>query len=282
MQYRAKAERTYKIAADCFVILYIINYLHLKLKIMALQKGILKIEGTMGGMTFYKKDWVHLVKEKSSIPAEKIANDPKFARTRENNAEFGAAGSSGKLLRDSLRVMLLNASDNLLTSRVTKLMMDEIKLDATGTRGMRKPATALALATGKALLKGFNFNINSLLSSVLFKSYAVNTTTGVITITGLVPQTDIAFPPGATHLSITGGMANINFATGVWAANLTNVQNLAINSTATAVTLTPTAVPDGTGIKVHLLKIEFFQLLNGVQYPLKNGAYNALSIVEVA
>jgi hypothetical protein len=104
----------------------------------------------------------------------------------------------------------------------------------------------------------------------------------VITITGLIPQTDIAFPTGATHLSITGGMANINFATGVWAANLTNVQNLAINSTASTVTLTPTAVPAGTGIKVHLLKIEFFQLLNGVQYSLKNGSFNALAVVEVA
>jgi len=49
---------------------------------MATQKGILKIEGTMGGMTFYKKDGQYLVKEKSSISADKIASDPAFARTR--------------------------------------------------------------------------------------------------------------------------------------------------------------------------------------------------------
>jgi hypothetical protein len=249
---------------------------------MAQQKGILKIEGTMGGITFYKKNGEYLAKEKSSISADKIASDPAFARTRENNAEFGAAGIAGKLLRDALRNLMQNASDSLIASRVTQLMFAELKLDATSVRGSRKPATGLGLATGKALLKGFNFNSNSLLSGVLFKPYAVNTTTGVITITGLIPQTDIAFPTGATHLSITGGMANINFATGVWAANLTNVQNLAINSTASTVTLTPTAVPAGTGIKVHLLKIEFFQLLNGVQYSLKNGSFNALAVVEVA
>jgi len=28
--------------------------------------------------------------------------------------------------------------------------------------------------------------------------------------------------------------------------------------------------------------VEFFQEINGVQYPLKNGAYNVLNIVEVA
>jgi hypothetical protein len=249
---------------------------------MANQKGILKIEGTMGGMTFYKKDGQFLVKEKSSISADKIANDPAFARTRENNAEFGAAGISGKLLRDALRNMMLNASDSLIASRVTQLMFNELKLDATNVRGKRTPATGLALATGKALLKGFNFNADSLLSGVLYKPYTVVTATGVITITGLIPATDIAYPQGATHLSITGGMANVNFATGVWAANLTNVQNLAINAPASTVTLTPTAVPAGTGIKLHMLKVEFFQLLNGVQYPLKNGSYNALAIVEVA
>jgi hypothetical protein len=66
------------------------------------------------------------------------------------------------------------------------------------------------------------------------------------------------------------------------AVNLTNAVNLAINATAGTVTLTPTAVPAGTGTKVYMLKVEFFQLLNGVQYSLKNGAYNALAIVEVA
>jgi hypothetical protein len=249
---------------------------------MANQKGIIKIEGTMGGMTFYKKDGEYLVKEKSSISADKIANDPAFARTRENNAEFGAAGTAGKLLRDALRNLMMNASDTLVTSRVTQLMYNEMKLDATSVRGARKPANGLALVTGKALLKGFNFNASSLLSGVLYKPYTVNTTTGVMVITGLVPQTDIAFPQGATHLSITGGMGNINFATGVIDVKLTNVQNLALNAAASTVTLTPTAVAAGTGIKVQLMKIEFFQLMNGVQYPLKNGAFNALAIVEVA
>lgn len=249
---------------------------------MAKQKGLLKVEGTMGGMTFYKKDGAFLVKEKSHISADKIAKDAAFARTRENNAEFGSAGKAGKLLRDSLRSMMLNATDSLVTSRVTQLMFNELKLDTTSVRGSRKPATGLALATGKALMKGFNFNINSLLSGVLYKPYTVVPATGVITITGLIPQTDVAFPLGATHLSISGAMGNVNFVTSVWDVKQTNVQNLAINTTASTVTLTPTAVPAGTGIKVFLLKVEFFQLMNGVQYSLKNGTYNCLAIIEVA
>lgn len=250
---------------------------------MARQKGILKIEGTIGGMTFYKtaQDG-HLVREKGGVDGARIASDPAFVRTRENGEEFGAAGAAGKLLRDSLRVLMMNASDGRVTSRLTQVMTDEVKLDATSVRGKRTPAVGLGTAAGKALLKGFDFNISAVLGGILFKPYAVNTTTGVITINGLVPINDIAFPAGATHMTITGGYGNINFATGVVDVKLTNAVNLAITATSGNVTLTPTAVPVGTGIKVYLLKIEFFQLVNTVQYSLKNGAYNALAIVEVA
>jgi hypothetical protein len=249
---------------------------------MARQNGILKIKGTIGGMTFYKSQDGDLVREKGGVSGDRIANDPAFVRTRENGAEFGAAGKAGKLLRDSLRPLMLNAADGRVTSRITQTMTDLLKLDTTSVRGLRTPAVGLAGAPGKALLKGFNFNNSAILGSVLFKPFAVNTTTGVITITGLVPINDIAFPAGATHMTITGGYGNINFATGVMAVNLTNAVNLPINATAGTVTLTPTAVPAGTGTKVYMLKVEFFQLLNGVQYSLKNGAYNALAIVEVA
>jgi len=249
---------------------------------MARQNGILKIKGTIGGMTFYKSQDGDLVREKGGVDASRIANDPAFVRTRENGEEFGSAGTAGKLLRDALRPLMLNAADGRVTSRITQVMTDLLKLDTTSVRGKRTPAVGLAGAPGKALLKGFNFNISSILGSVLYKPFTVNTTTGVIVITGLVPLNDIAYPSGATHMAITGGFGNINFTTNAVDVKLSNVVNLAINGTATTVTLTPTAVPAGTGIKVLLIKIEFFQLMNGVQYPLKNGSYNALAIVEVA
>jgi hypothetical protein len=63
---------------------------------------------------------------------------------------------------------------------------------------------------------------------------------------------------------------------------ITNVENLPIDLNPNAVILTPVALPAGNGIMVNLLKVEFFQLMNGVQYPLKNGNYNTLAIVNVA
>jgi hypothetical protein len=249
---------------------------------MARQKGLLKVEGTLDNLTFYKTKDGHLVKTKSGVSGERIANDPAFIRTRENGTEFATSATSGKLLRDSLRPMAMNASDSRIVARLTQLMTKIKNLDTTSARGQRNVGVGVATTAAKALIKGFEFNNAALLGSILFKPYAVNTTTGVITITGLIPANDVTIPSGATHMSITGAYANINFATGVADVKSTNVQNLAVNAAATTVTLTPTAVPAGTGTKLFLLKIEFFQQVNGTQYSLKNGAYNALRVIEVA
>ena len=248
---------------------------------MARQSGLIKIKGTLDNVTFYKSKDGHLAKMKTSIDGTRIATDPAFIRTRENGAEFGSSATSGKVTRDSLRSIAMNASDSRIVSRVTQLMTKIKNLDITSLRGLRNVGVAMPTPAAKALLKGFEFNKDALLSSILFKPYAVNTTTGVITIAGLMPLNDIAYPSGATHMSVTGCYANINYATGVTDVKLTNVLNLPINGTITTVTLTPTALPVGTGAKVFLLKIEFFQLVNTAQYSLKNGAYNALRVIEV-
>ena len=247
---------------------------------MARQNGILKIKGTIGGITFYKSQDGHLVREKGGVSGDRIASDPAFIRTRENGAEFGAAGKAGKILRDNLRPMMLNASDNRVTSRITKVMTDMLKLDTANQRGSRTPADGLATAGGKALLKGFNFNIKSILGSVLFKGFNVNPVTGEILINAFVPINDLAFPAGATHVTLTSCYGNIDFSDGTAAVGLSSPLNLPINATLTNVSLMPLG-PGGAGIKVYLLKVEFFQMVNGLQYSLKNGAYNALSIVEV-
>lgn len=249
---------------------------------MARQKGIIKLKGKIGDISFYKTQDGHLAREKGGVDAERIANDPAFVRTRENGAEFGSSASAGKVLRDALRTMLMTASDNRVVSRLTKLMTDIKNLDATSVRGQRNVGVAIALPAAKALLKGFNFNKRAILGGVLFRPYAVDPATGVITINGLAPINDIAFPSGATHINVKGAWAKIDFATGVYDVQLSNAVNLPIDGTSTNAILTPVAAPAGAGTSIYLLMIEFMQDVNGVQYSLKNGAYNALSIVEVA
>ncbi len=248
---------------------------------MARQKGIIKLTGKVGDLSFYKSKDGYLAREKGGVEAERIKNDPAFVRTRENGAEFGSAASSGKVLRDAIRPMLQNASDGRVASRLTKLMTQIKNLDGTSIRGARNVGVGIAVPEAKALLKGFNFNNQAILGSILFNAYAVDPGTGEISVTGLVPANEISAPSGATHITLRGAWAKIDFATGETDIQQTNAVNLPIDGTTTDVILTPTSAPTGTGTDLYLLMIEFFQEVNGAQYSLKNGAYNALSIVEV-
>lgn len=123
---------------------------------MARQKGVLKFQGQMGGVSFYKtlQDG-YLAREKGGEDAERIKNDPAFERTRENGAEFGRAGAPGKLLRSALRNLNINSSDGRMASRLTREMVKVIQADATNPRGQRN------VIDGEAeLLLGFEFNDN--------------------------------------------------------------------------------------------------------------------------
>lgn len=248
---------------------------------MAKQKGVLKVEGTLDDITFYKSEDGYMVKTKSAVSKSRIENDPSFARTRENNAEFSSAGSSAKLLRDISRSMMKSASDSRNVSRLMRIMIFILKRDTTSPRGKRNVGVAIALPAAMGLLKGFEFNLRSQIRSILFKPYDVDIAGGKITIASLVPGRDIAFPEGATHLALSGAFANVDFVSGEGAIEFTNVVNLALDNTATPVVLNA-AAPAGSGTKFCLLRIEFFQEVNSVQYPLNNGAFNALVIAEVA
>lgn len=53
---------------------------------MARQKSIIKLDGTIGDITFYKSKDGYLAREKGGVPADRIRNDPAFQRTRENGS----------------------------------------------------------------------------------------------------------------------------------------------------------------------------------------------------
>jgi hypothetical protein len=248
---------------------------------MARQSGLIKLKGTLDNVNFYKTKDGNLARMKTSVDAARIASDPAFVRTRENGAEFGSSAKAGKLVRDAFRTLLQVASDGGVTSRMTKVMTSIKNFDVQSARGLRSVALGIADQAAKELLKGFNFNIRSAMGSVFFKPFTVDTATGEIVITGLMPINDLNFPQGATHVSFKSGWAKIDFLNGGSQVQLSPATNLPIDSTGTNVSLLPPATPTGIGTNLYVLCIEFFQEVNGTQYSLKNGAFNVLTIVAV-
>jgi hypothetical protein len=248
---------------------------------MAKLKGIIKLEGTLDNLTFYKGKEGYLVKTKGGVSKERIQNDPAFERTRENGSEFGRSATSGKLLRLAVRNLMVKAKDNRVSSRLTQVMTQIKNTDVSSVRGERNVGKGLVTSEGKTILKGFNFNNRALLSSVLFAPFSVDTATGEISIPNLTPMNDIAYPSGTTHVSLSSAYLKIDFDSAESSIEYSQVVNIPISSPPSSQSLTPAGVPTGAGNDIFVLLVEFFQEMNGVQYPLKNGAYNVLNIVEV-
>ena len=248
---------------------------------MARQKGIIKLKGTIGDITFYKTKDGHLAREKGGIDAKRMATDPAFQRTRENGSEFGRAGKAGKVLRVALRLLLLNASDNRVVSRLTQSMVKVIQADTLSDRGLRN------VIDGEAeLLTGFEFNINGKLGTSLFAGYSgtIDRVAGTldVDIPTFIPTNMIAAPGGTTHFKIISGGAEIDFENEVSIVETNETAILPWDASATAaINLSNTVTANSIHPLFLALGVEFYQEVNGQMYPLKNGTYNALSLVKV-
>tara|TARA_R110002012_G_scaffold127225_1_gene279434 strand:- start:32756 stop:33505 length:750 start_codon:yes stop_codon:yes gene_type:complete len=248
---------------------------------MAKYKSLFNIEGTLGEVTFYKSKEGSYVRRKGGVSKNRILNDPNFVRTRENLTEFGNTAKSGKILRRSINSLLVDAKDSRVTSRLTKVLSKVKNEDLVSPRGQRSVAIGLTTPEGQAWLKKFDFNNRANLDSVLMAQYSLDTSTGEIVITDLVPNVEISSPQGATHVTLNAGFLNVDLSTETADLQLSNLVNLPINGIQTTATLTPTAPATGAGQSFYFLKVAFFQEINGIQYPLNNGAFNALQLVEI-
>ncbi|MFN3754303.1 hypothetical protein [Flavobacterium sp.] len=249
---------------------------------MARQKSIIKLKGTIGGITFYKTSQDgHLAREKGGIEKSRIMNDPAFQRTRENGSEFGRAGKAGKVLRTALRALLLNSADGRLTSRLHKAMYKVIQADMTSERGLRN------VIDGEAeLLLGFEFNIRGKLGTSFYAPYttAIDRVSGEMTvdIPSFVPVNMIAAPTGTTHYKIISAGTEIDFEAETFIEQHSETAILPWDAVATvAIAQTNQVTAASTKPLFLVLGIEFYQEVNGQMYSLKNGAYNPLSLVKV-
>jgi hypothetical protein len=248
---------------------------------MARQKGIIKLKGTIGDITFYKTQDGHLAREKGGIDASRIASDPAFQRTRENGSEFGRAGKAGKLLRTAFRPLLLNSADGRMVSRLTQRMVKVIQADLVSIRGLRN------VIDGEAeLLFGFEFNIRGKLGTSLFAPFVatIDRVAGEIKVdlVSFIPANMLAAPSGTTHFKIISGGAEVDFETETFVVSSSETAILPWDNTATAaISQTNAVTPASTKPLFLAVGVEFYQEINGQMYPLKNGAFNPLSLAKV-
>ena len=264
---------------------------------MSKQTGLIRLDGNIGGISFYRTDGTDLAKVANGPSKDRIQNDPSFVRTRENNAEFGGSATAAKSLRLSLVTVVQTMGDARLASRLTKLFK-EINSKGVGTRGQRP----ITLSANRVMLENFEFNAKNSFSSVFNApfSFTNNATRlqGTITVPSFLPSSYIPAPAGATHFRLVSAIGvvsdysyntatgsydptdpTINLLNGVAYGAMTALNAAAPVTFSLVATLPGTPTMTATVSVVQCFGIEFFQRVGTVDYLLAQG--NALKTVKL-
>jgi hypothetical protein len=170
---------------------------------MAKQKGPIKYEGTIGDIRHFRIKGLkgYYAGMKGGPTANQVKNAPEFERTRENMNEFGGSAKAAKSLRNGLAQAMKGIADSHVTGRLTAIMKRINLEDQSEARGYR----AILISEQSQYLKGFNFNRNVSLNTVLNANIHTSMPMPaeiVFVIPALDPKTQIAAPSGATHFRL--------------------------------------------------------------------------------
>ncbi|ANI88830.1 hypothetical protein A9P82_05725 [Arachidicoccus ginsenosidimutans] len=245
------------------------------------QKSFLKLRGTIDDLTFYRTKDGHLVRKAGGIDRQRILTSPDFERTRENMNEFKTISAATHYFRVALADVLKKTKDYRLGRRLFRLFGKIKNMDTVSARGARQVTLGLAEEDALNLLRGFDFNSNASLSSVLHAPYTFSVAEGKVDIDAFDPAGQVEAPAGATHVSLQSVAVVMDFASGVFKSVQSEAVNMSLDAVPGAVTLQPETMPGGTGFLMLLLLVEFFQEVNGTQYPLNNGGYNVLNLLDI-
>lgn len=169
---------------------------------MAKQKGFIKLEGSLEGLTFYERNGKSIVRTTGGNTKERIKTDPAFRRTRENMSEFGASATIGKSFRVGFSSIIKTMSGSIIVGRIVQ-MLKRVNTVGTGLRGQR----SFNFSANKELLEGFEFNSSKPLSTIFYAPFEAPTVDANRSeVTWVVPDFNtsnfIKAPLGATHFKL--------------------------------------------------------------------------------
>lgn len=246
---------------------------------MAKQESIIKFTGNIGDLSFFKTKDGFSARKKTGVSGDRIKNDPKYERTRENMEEFGRAAAASKLVRSALREFTRNSKDGRLTTRMTSAFLAIIKTDVVNRRGKRK-----VTGGNMQLIKDFQFNIGSPLNRTLQLIIAseivrAEARAGVV-VPAFSPGTGILWPEGSTHARLMSAAVEVDFDNTRFALTTFTGEPIERHALSQPEVVISHQIPPASELPVFLLLgVEFFQLAGSEMYPLKNGAFNSLSLV---
>ena len=247
---------------------------------MARQKGIITLEGTLGGINFYiRKGEATSRKGRGGFNSKAIKKDPNMVRVRENASEFGRVSRAKKLVRLGLHPFLKDLADVSLHGRMMTLFQQIKVLDGVSERGQRTFENGLATAEGRTLLLHFAITAQKV-STMLPGDGHFDSITHKYRLTNFKPAA-LRLPKGANGLQLCLGVLQADFADDTSTFYRSEPVYVAATFVDNTVTLVPTSLPTEAGLRIAVLQLRYYQEVNGRLFLFNELAAQGLEVVGV-
>lgn len=243
---------------------------------MARQKGIIRITGTINGLNFYTRMNSDLVR--ASGGGFNSESSKKYPRIKENNTEMGNASKVNSKFKRSFRELQFGYKDGTLHYRLQSLFMSIKDLDEQSIRGQRQVHLGIATDYGKRLLKDFKFTPKRpmLLNGILdfdWNNFTLNVSQFNVQAVDMPESADLM---GLELMAIDFDFEHLSY-TNVRSSLLEIHRDFGDDS----FSLQTPPLLSSQGIRFAMLRVAFYQQVNGINYLLKGAEGFGLGIVAM-
>lgn len=167
---------------------------------MAKNQGIVRLRGSIDGVTYTEGVHGRLSRSKSSLNKAKMDANPKYHMLRQLQKELGMYSKFGASLRSGFASELQRVKAFRGVPRLNQLLHAIKEEDALNRVGKRNVLTGLGTLKGRQHLTGFDFYGKTTVLSLLNRDFELDFTAGTATILQFEPEVDVQSPAKATHI----------------------------------------------------------------------------------
>tara|TARA_R110002072_G_scaffold263178_1_gene422011 strand:+ start:517 stop:1263 length:747 start_codon:yes stop_codon:yes gene_type:complete len=248
---------------------------------MAKQAGYIKLEGTIGDLSFYKnRDGNFIARRKGGVTKKRLLTDPKFQRTRENMQEFSKAATAAKFLKNAFREIELKSNGGKLHNRLYSIAMKVVKSDPVSVRGDRKFELG-----DMTMLLGFEFSEKATLENVLKikPRLTEDEASFTVSVPEIVPSKYLVYSDGSEFYRFSLIRAAVDVQQKSYNTEIISIDPLPIINVPTPEVTLTLPKPGIAGEKYFFaLALEFFLDVNDTRYDSKDVSQNPAVILAVS
>lgn len=247
---------------------------------MAKNQGIVRLRGSIDGVTYTEGINGRLSRSKSSLNKAKMDANPKYEMLRLMQQELSLFSKFGGLMRSGIKNELTRVKPYKGVQRLNKILNQIKNEDTVHRMGERIVSEGLQSEKGKALLKNFDFYGKTTVTALIDKELQLNSSTGIITIEKFNPIEDVIAPKNTTHLQLRAMVIGVDEEKGTAEVRRSEEVYLPLAEALDDVVLDPNGLPSVDSHLLFVVQLLFYKEVNGFK-ELSGTDSTALTIINV-